>query len=266
MPSPFPGMDPYLEDPAGWPDTHHGIMGAMRAMLNALLPPRYAAHVEERCYIVEPDRMVVPDLTIRLRLPERQAVGGTAVAVAPEADPSLILKTSPFPVREFYINIVDVQDRGHVVTTIELLSPTNKAAGTKGRRLYRKKQQDVLTSKTHLIEVDLLRAGEHTVAAPREPLLREGRWDYLVSLHRGGQSETIEVWMRTIRDRLPRIAVPLDPSEPDLVLDLQAVFDRNYDEGAYSREIDYTQDPIPPLRPEDAAWADALLKERGLRT
>lgn len=265
MPSPFPGMDPYLEDPVRWSDTHHGLMGAMRAMLNASLPPRYAAHVEERCYIVEPERTIIPDLTIRLHPPDWQGARGIAVTTTPVADPPLILKTLPFPIREFYINIVDVQEKGHVVTTIELLSPTNKAVGTKGWKLYRKKQQEVLASRTHLIEIDLLRTGEHVVAAPKMPLLREGRWDYLVSLHRGGQSETIEVWMRTIRDRLPRITVPLNPGEPDLVLDLQAVFDRNYDEGAYTREIDYTQDPIPPLRPEDATWADALLKERGLR-
>ncbi len=164
------------------------------------------------------------------------------------------------------INIVNIKDRQRVVTTVELLNPTNKAQNTEGWRLYKQKQEEVLASRTHLIEIDLLRQGEHTVAVPREPLLREGHWDYIICLHRGGQSVTFQVWLNTVREQLPRIAVPLDAPDPDAILDLQMVLDRYYDAGGYAREIDYSREPIPPFRGEDAEWADELLRQHGLRS
>jgi hypothetical protein len=96
-------------------------------------------------------------------------------------------------------------------------------------------------------------------------LRRIGHFDYVVSLHRGGQTERIKAWSSTVRTRLPRVHVPLDSGDPDVILDLQAVFNRYYDAGDYLHELDYTQDPIPPLRAKDAIWADALLRDCGLR-
>ncbi|MCS6863297.1 MAG: DUF4058 family protein [Abditibacteriales bacterium] len=115
-----------------------------------------------------------------------------------------------------------------------------------------------------MIEIDLLRTGAHTVALPRERLLRHRTWDYLVSLHRGGGNR-FEVWAFTLRQRLPRFSVPLANGDPDVVLDLQAVFDRCYDAGGYARRVDYRREPPTPLQGDDAMWADALLREKGLR-
>src|SRR5437868_6265649 len=188
MPGPFPGMDPYLEDPAVWQGVHNTFITYLWAALNAALPPQYAAQVEERYYVVHPDRQIIPDLTVRRWQPVTStppAEGSVAVAPAIAIDPPLVLKTLPFEVKETYINIVTLKERSRIVTTIEILSPTNKALGTEGWRLYKQKQEEVLASQTHLIEIDLLRQGEHTVAAPKAPLLREGHWDYIVSLHRG---------------------------------------------------------------------------------
>ena len=96
-------------------------------------------------------------------------------------------------------------------------------------------------------------------------LIRKGRWDYLVSLHRGGTGPRYEVWAVTVRQRLPPILVPLAKGDPDVVLDLQAVFDRAYSEGGYARLLDYRGEPRTPLSSDEAAWANALLKDRGLR-
>jgi hypothetical protein len=49
------------------------------------------------------------------------------------------------------------------------------------------------------------------------------------------------------------------------VLDLAAAFTRAYDAGAYDLLVDYTQEPEPPLSRAAAAWAEALLREKGLR-
>jgi len=142
-----------------------------------------------------------------------------------------------------------------------VLSPGNKEAGSEGRRRYLQKQQEILGSHTHLIEIDLLRDGRHTVAAPRP----ESACLYVISLHRGGEGRRFSVWPNNLYGRLPRIAVPLDEGVADLTFDLQTVFDRNYDEGAYALQIDYTRDPVPPLERDDSAWIDALLHEHNLR-
>lgn len=269
MPSPFPGMDPYLEHPVVWPSVHHRLITYMSDTLNSLLPPRYIADINERLYVVEPDRDIYPDVAVRehplSRPPKAREMGGTAVALA--SDPPWELTIGPDEIREACIEIQSVADEHRVVTVIEVLSPSNKIAGSEGRRLYRTKQREVLASPTHLLEIDLLRQGEHTVAAPpRERLIRRGPYDYVVSLSRGGQRDRCEVWTFSLRKRLPRIRVPLSGDDPDIVLDLQALLNQVYDAGPYARRFDYQGDPVVSLTPADAEWADALLREGGLRS
>src|SRR5207247_5150608 len=136
-------------------------------------------------------------------------------------------------VREVYIEILLV-DESRIVTALAFLSPTNKAPNSEGQRLYLTKQREIHESQSHLIEIDLLRQGEHTVAAPREELLKMGTWDYLICLHRGGDGLRYEVWPVTTRQRLPRIRVPLTGDDPDLALELQPIFDKCYDAGPYA--------------------------------
>lgn len=267
MPGPFPGMDPYLEHPVLWPGVHQGLIGNARAALNAILPPQYVADMGERLYIVQPERSIYPDVLVlehpSAGAPVEQAAGGTAVAVA--SDPPWVVTIAPAEMREVFIEILAVADQSRVVTVIEVLSPSNKTAGSEGRTLYLTKQQENLESQTHLIELDLLHQGEHTAAPPQWKLLERGRSDYLVSLHRGGQGARYEVWAIPLRQRLPRIHVPLAGGDPDVVLDLQVIFDRCYDEGGYARRLDYRREPPIPLAGDDAQWADQLLRERGLR-
>lgn len=265
MPSPFPGMDPYLEHSALWPGVHQGLITFAWTALNAILPPRYVASIGERLYVVQAERDIYPDIVVlehpSTQTPTERGVLGIAVAAS---DPPWVLNVKPVEMREVYIEILPVADQSRVVTVIEILSPSNKIAGSEGCHLYLTKQREILSSQTHLIEIDLLRQGEHTVTAPREMLLRKGKWDYLVCLHRGGQGGRYEVWAITMQQRLPRIHVPLQDGDPDVVLDLQAVFNRCYDEGAYVRRLDYRSEPPIPLEGDDAQWADALLREREL--
>ncbi|MCS6860459.1 MAG: DUF4058 family protein [Abditibacteriales bacterium] len=269
MPSPFPGMDPYLENPILWTGFHQRLIACTCAEVNSLLPPHYVADIGERVYIVQPDRNIYPDVVVfeQPLLPTRHEQGaeGAVTAVATASDPPLVITYEPEEIREVFIEIFPVGEESRVVTIIEVLSYSNKTAGSEGRKLYKAKQREVLTSETHLIEIDLLRQGEHTVAPSQEELRKRCTWDYLVSLHRGGEGNRFEVWAITVRQRLPRIRVPLAGGDPDIVLDLQAVFNRCYDEGAYARRLDYRRDPLTPLTEEDAAWAAALLRERGLR-
>jgi hypothetical protein len=267
MPSPFPGMDPYLEHPALWPGVHQGLITYMQAALNTLLPPHYVADIGERLYVVQPERSIYPDVVV-IEHPSDlplAAQGSTSASGAAVSDPPWILTLYPVEMREVFIEILTIGDESRVVTVIEVLSPSNKTAGTPGRDLYLTKQRELLGSQTHLIELDFLHYGEHTIAPPRERLLEQGTWDYIVSLHRGGQGYRYEVWAVTLRQRLPRIRVPLADDAPDVVLDLQMVFDRCYDAAAYARRLDYHRDPPISLSQDNAAWVTALLRERGLR-
>ena len=266
MPSPFPGMDPYLENPALWPGVHQGLITYMCAELNALLPLHYVADIGERLYVVQAERGIYPDVVVLETPPDQTPTEQSARRIAVAAsDPPWVLTVKPEEIREVYIEILSVADQSRVVTVIEVLSPSNKITGSDGRHLYLTKQREILSSQIHLIEIDLLRQGEHTVAAPREMLLRRGKWNYLVCLHRGGQKERYEVWAITMQQRLPRIHIPLFDGDPDVVLDLQSVFNRCYDEGAYVRRLDYRRKPPTPLEGDDAQWADTLLRERELR-
>ena len=65
--------------------------------------------------------------------------------------------------------------------------------------------------------------------------------------------------------RFRSIPIPLKAEDPDARLDLQAVLDAAYDRAGYDLEIDYRKEPEPPLDAELAAWADQLLRSKGLR-
>lgn len=275
MPSPFPGMDPYLEHPILWSGVHQGLATYMQAILNAMLPPNYIADVGERLYVVQPRRNIYPDVVtppVGVQRPFTPTPPGSVatlvtptVSEAVASDLPWVLTVQSAEIREVFVQILALTGGERVVTVIEVLSPANKTLGSEGRKLYLTKQQEILESQTHLIEMDLLHQGEHTVAAPQESLHVWGTWDYLVSLHRGGQAGQFEVWAITLRQRLPRIRVPLAGDDPDVVLDLQAVFNRCYDEGGYARRLDYRREPPVSLTRADADWVDALLHERGLR-
>ena len=182
-----------------------------------------------------------------------------------EADVPLLIDMPPVEYREPFVEIV--QGDGEVVTVIEVLSPANKTPG-EGYRQYRRKQEQLLASPLHLIEIDLLAAGlpalfvaqSELVALPPVPPHR-----YLVSVRRGAVPDRFETYPVSLPNRLPRIRVPLAAPDPDIVLDVQMVFDRCYDNGDYAGLIDYRKDPTAPLSPDEAAWLNVLLQERGLR-
>src|SRR5262249_29981978 len=148
-----------------------------------------------------------------------------------------------------------------LVTTIEVLSLSNKTRGNFGRKKYLNKQTEILHSQANLVEIDLLRGGEHATAVPRELAeTKAGPFDYHVCVHRGDQANLFSVYPIRLEMRLPTIAIPLLPCDPDIALPLQAIFDQAYDTGPYRRGVGYGDDAIiPPLRPEEAEWAKARL-------
>lgn len=268
MRSPFPGMDPYLEDPALWPGLHDKINYNLVEALNGVLPEDYVADLEHRLYVTHRDTHIIPNVvTMREAARERLSSGAGSTAVLQRGDKPAILFAPPEEVSESYVEIRHLTIPKRVVTVIEVLSHSNKTPGSEGRKSYLQKQRDVLNSEVHLQEIDLLRKGEHTLAPPYERIVMEyGRWDYLVSLSRSSDRARYELHLCSVRRNLPRIDVPLANGDPDVVVDLQAVFDRCYAAGAYPRQVDYRREPYFPLEEPDKSWADVLLTEKGLRT
>jgi hypothetical protein len=131
--------------------------------------------------------------------------------------------------REPFVEVLTAGDRSErLVTAIELLSPSDKAPGERGRELYLRKQRELLDSPSHLVEIDLLRGGTHTTAVPLERLLAQvDRFDYHVSVHRSDRFEDFRVYPVRLDERLPEIAVPLLTGDAEIPLDLQAVFERS---------------------------------------
>lgn len=263
MPSPFPGMDPYLEEPALWPGVHQRLITYASDVMEPALRPRYHALIGERIYLVEPPQSIYPDIVLVQRTTPSEPWGGGGVAVA-DVDAPVLLEIPPQEMREVFIEIVYTTN-GEVVTVIEVLSPSNKTPG-EGRDLYLRKQRQLLSSPVHLVEIDLLRSGSHALTIPQHALANLGKpWHSLVCVSRAPRRYRFELYPASLRRRLPRIAVPLHAPDPDIALDLQAIFTRGYDNGGYEDFIDYRREPAVPLPPDDAAWADALLREQGRR-
>lgn len=254
MPTPFPGMDPYLERSSIWPDVHLGLIRAMQVALTRALAPRYLVTVEERLYLAafEPDAFLGrPDVAVVVGDPisAPPLVAGSSGVIEPMVvDVPLVDE-----VRERYLEVRDT-GTGQVITVIELLSPSNKLAGD-GREQYLRKREAVLGSQTHLVEIDLLRAGEPM------PIYHGKAADYRVLVSPAQQRPHAYLYALRVRDPLPAIPIPLRGSDDAQVLDLGELLGRTYDEARYDLRIDYHQRAQPPLAPDVAEWAAARIAE-----
>jgi len=266
MPSPFPGMDPFLEHPDFFPDLHGRFHVYLSEALQDALPPPYFAVINERLWVETTARYIEPDTDVM--------VGGWTVAEpsAAVADrPRSRVRTRPLVFetcheerREPYVEIRTRLAEGgeRLVTAIEVLSLSNKRPGDPGRNLYLQKQGEILGSAVHLVEIDLLRGGEHTTPVFLDRLKRKaGAFDYHVSVHRFDQRGRFFVYPWQLAEPLPEIGVPLLPDDGEIALDLQAVLTRCYDTGPYSRRVVYDLARIvPPLEPTQTEWVEQVLQ------
>lgn len=262
MKSPFPGMDPYLEQ--HWLDVHHGLVIYSRDQLQLRLPGQLRARVEERVFVETEEgeyRAVHPDVRVveYPRGPGEAATAEAGVAV----DEPLVLHLDDEPTRQGYLEIVDVASGNRVVTVIEFLSPTNKVPG-EGQDLYLRKQREVLAARASLVEIDLTRSGRRVLSVPPERIPPSYRATYQAIVRRAWQPNRAEVYRMPLDRALPKVRVPLRETDADVPLELQALIDLCYANGRYD-DLDYKADPNPPLAPQDAAWADAWLRGKGAR-
>jgi hypothetical protein len=256
MPSPFPGMNPYLEQASIWEDFHSRFMTYAGEALTAQVRPHFIVKLEERVFIHEPDAeqrgrlLGKPDIALF----EADTNRPSAIATY---DPSVnkvqsIIASLPDIDIERHA-LIEIRDRHsrQLVTMIEVLSPTNKRYGP-DREQYLLKRSSILFSDVSLVEIDLLRGG------PRFPINDVPPGDYCVSVFRKARAPAIEVWSIGLRDELPVIPIPLKGDFPEATLNLKEILDRVYDAAGYEDYL-YDTPPEPPLTPVDAQWADAFL-------
>ena len=254
MPSPFPGMNPYLESPGMWPDFHERLITALASALTGRIAPGFYAKIEEQLYIHEhgetrhrpfgrPDVGVVPT----------RGGGGVAVAEPPTLAEARVV-TIPAHVDVLNLSGIRIFDRHsrELVTVIELLSPANKNHGP-DRDQYVSKRTQYFHSQTNLVEIDLLRGG------PRHP------WDgaipcsYCAAVCRVAERPNAQYWPIQLKEQLPVIPIPLRPELPEPAVDLQALLHEVYDAAGYDNYIYDDGPPAPALSDQDQAWADGLL-------
>lgn len=246
MPSPFPGMNPFLEQNDSWQDFHNSCITHMRDMLSVPVGDKYLVKIEVRLYIHElsaEERRFFGQADVGVMDTRREtSTAGTATLTAP------MRLTLPRMEIERHARL-EIRDRRgrEIITVIELLSPANKRPG-EDQTDYLAKRSNTLACRANLVEIDLLRGGER----PRPPEIPP--CDYYVLVSRAREWPHVDFWPVSLRERLPVIPIPLAASDPDIPLDLQALLDRTYDAAGYGKYI-YGERPEPPLSPADEEWA-----------
>jgi len=263
MPSPFPGMDPYLEERSLWPDMHLRLINNIAEALQSQVRPKYVARINERIELASLSRGFIPDVMVveppqdsSSNLVATQTQSDALVADEPQTI-AFLEDTRRIP----YLEII-YRETGDVVTLIEVLSPVNKTG--KGREEFIQKQNDLLDTQANLVEIDLLSGNTSTLARSFE-INSPHDWRYIVSISRPHQRKKLEFYAIPLKDRLPICRIPLRRADADVVLDLPSVFTHCYDFGGYDLIVDYGQAPPVALNVEEKEWLAALLIESGLR-
>ena len=262
MKSPFPGMDPYLEQ--HWPDVHHRLVTYACDQIQPRLPADLRPRVEERVFVESPEaevRTVYPDVHVAEHPSPRES-GAVAVEELTITEP-LVVRVPDEPKPQGYVEIVDAASGNRVITLIEFLSPANKLPG-EGRELYLRKQREARMADVSLVEVDLTRAGDRGLSCPQDWIPPSHRTTYQICVARAWKIGQYEVYPAPLAERLPVIGIPLRKTDADVPLDLQALIDLCYQNGRYD-DLDYKAEPNPPLDPADAAWADQHLRSTARR-
>ena len=252
MPSPFPGMNPYLEHPELWSEVHSRLIVAIADDLANHLSDQYRVAIEKRTYFSGEDESLlvgIPDVSVVSKQPEPSSSSMTAT-LTPPVEPITVTLPMAEEMQERYLEIREVAT-GAVITAIEILSPKNKRAG-EGRQAYERKRNQVLASLTHLVEIDLLRGGQPL------PILGVTKSDYRIVVSRSDRRPSAQLYAFRVRQAVPSFPVPLKMGEEEPLLDLQAILGEVYERGRYHLAIDYTKPAQLPLAPEEADWTASL--------
>lgn len=253
-------MNPYLEHPDRWSTVHNRLIVALADALTPQLLPKYQVDIEKRVYeVIGANSLLVgrPDVTVQRPRTSDSTVSTHMATSASASAPMKVIVPMPEDVREAYLEVKEVATQA-VITAIEILSPTNKRGD--GRQKYEQKRQQVLVSRTHLVEIDLLRDGTSlpTVGADIES-------HYRILVSRSDTRPTADLYPFNLTAPIPSFSLPLQKSDDEPVVQLQTLLNDVYERSGYDYFIDYSTDPSSPLSDDELRWIDAVLREQGLR-
>ena len=262
MSHPFPGMNPYLENPVLWREIHSLLVVTIFNALNSQLRPKYRVAIEQRrIYAVSGEDSLligIPDVAVKASQVKNKSETGNIAVASPAIKPITVYLPTPETVRESYLEIRDVTTR-EVVTIIEIVSPRNKRLG-EGRTIYDKQRLQVLRSSMHLVEIDLLRNGK-----PMDILDNHIQSDYSILVSRYEKRPKADLYAFNLKETIPTFALPLREGDKEPMVNLQELINGIYDRASYDLVIDYSQEAVPELSEEDKIWVDEVLKEQKLR-
>ncbi|XQQ06266.1 MAG: DUF4058 family protein [Leptolyngbya sp. IPPAS B-1204] len=227
MPNPFPGMNPYLEQPDYWSDFHNQLVTGLARALVPQLVPKYRVVTDKWIDKITDSAAIAigkPDVSVQQ--------SRSSISMAPTAVASVSSTVQPIKVRvpllqeveQTYIEVKDAETQA-VITVIEVLSPANKRGD--GRRKYEAKRQQILDSSTHLVEIDLLRQGEAL------PLDNPYPSHYRILVSRAEARPIADLYPFNLSDPIPPFPLPLRSDDPVLIVDLQQIVNQLYDQLGY---------------------------------
>lgn len=261
MPSPFPGMDPYLEAAALWPEVHSRLIVGIADDLGPALLPDYYVAIEQRTYLNTPEESLlvgIPDVAVMAETSEAAEVAPTPTPVATlarpadsQGNPQTVTIPLAEEVHERYLEIRETAT-GAVIVALELLSPTNKRPG-EGRDAYLRKRQQVLNSATHLIEIDLLRGG-----TPLPVQNIQSATHYRILISRSETRPQAQLYGFNLPDPIPSFPLPLKPSSQAPLITLKPLLDALYDRAGYALRLN-RDTPPPGTTAEEQTWIRQIL-------
>ena len=269
MPSPFPGMDPFLEERQRWKAFHGWFM---RKLAEQSLPKARELgcwiDVERSVYQREPSGEIVligePDQTVGADVAnpawtEPSSGAGAVVLAEPRAIHEIVLDPAKLArVKQDYLVVRELDQFARVLAVVEVLSPANKSGKYVPR--YREKRMKFLTSLAHFMEIDLLRRGKNPSRQLFPELPAAPYFIFVARKNPLGRKEG--GYPLRLQDSLPVIGLPIGPGRPDLPLDLQTAFQAAYDLSVRPGSIRYGEETPsePRLGKEDAAWVEQLIQ------
>ncbi|MDJ0580258.1 DUF4058 family protein [Crocosphaera sp.] len=263
MPSPFPGMNPYLELPQFWSQVHNRLIVEIADVMNPILRPKYRMELEQRVYTQNDNDdslglVGIPDNVVFSPSSNPSETSSNVAIAPPKVEPLTVSIPQPKTVKEWYLQVKNVETK-EVVTVIEILSPKNKKVG-EGRNKYLKKREQVLMSLTHLIEIDLLRKGEIMPMNIDQKI----QSDYRIIISRSDRRPQAELYAFNLVQEIPSIPLPLKPEDQQPLIPLQDLLHSIYEKGSYDLAINYQKQTLEDLSENEQLWINNLLQEQEL--
>jgi hypothetical protein len=247
--NPFPGMNPYLEQPGLWPQVHNRLIVAIADEITPQVVPKYRVSIEERIYASFEALSLLGIADVAVTRRQEPALPKTTTAQLVE--PRRVQVPLPVDVTERFLEVRLVQTN-EVVCVLEILSPANKRAGD-GRRAYETKRQKILSSATNLVEIDLLRGGSAmAIADPPQKT-------YSILVSASVDRPNAALYEFALADPIPSFPVPLQVNDLVPTVNLQQVLNDVYSRARFDLVIDYHQPLQPTLSSEELTWVKGLV-------